>query len=146
MNLLNPVSTIMTPNPICLNPASSIAEAAEIFSKNRIHHIPIVEGENLKGLISKSDYLFFKRGFLDENVDEKIEEIRMNNYEVKHIMTTGIASLEPSERINVALEIFKENLFHAIPIVEGKKLVGIVTTLDIISQLAKDNEAHAAYE
>ena len=146
MNLLNPVSTIMTPNPISLNPASSISEASEIFSKNRIHHIPIVEDGKLVGLISKSDYLFFKRGFLDENVDEKIEEIRMNNYEVRHIMTTGIASMEPNERINVALEIFKENLFHAIPIVEDGKLVGILTTLDIISNLAKDNKAYAAYE
>ncbi len=146
MNLLNPVSTIMTPNPISLNPASSISEASVIFSKNRIHHIPIVEDGKLVGLISKSDYLFFKRGFLDENIDEKIEEIRMNNYEVRHIMTTGIASMEPDERINVALEIFKENLFHAIPIVEGGKLVGILTTLDIISNLAKDNKAYAAYE
>lgn len=146
MNLLNPVSTIMTPNPISLNPASSISEASEIFSKKRIHHIPVVDDGKLVGMVSKSDYLFFKRGFLDENVDEKIEEIRMNNYEVKHIMTKGIASMEPTERINVALEIFKENLFHAIPIVEEGRLVGILTTLDIIATLAKDNKAYAAYE
>jgi acetoin utilization protein AcuB len=136
----------MTPNPISLNPTSSISEASEIFLKNRIHHIPVVKDGRLVGIVSKSDYLFFKRGFLDENVDEKIEEIRMNNYEVNHIMTKGIASMESSERINVALEIFKENLFHAIPIVDEGKLVGILTTLDIISTLAKDNKAYAAYE
>jgi len=102
--------------------------------------------DKLLGIISMSDYLFFRRGFLDDRDDEKIEEVRLNNYEVSYIMTKGIATLEPTDKINVALEIFKENLFHAIPVVDEDVLVGIVTTHDIIHHLAKDNKAYAAYE
>jgi acetoin utilization protein AcuB len=145
MNLLDPISSIMTSNVISLQPNSSIAEAAEIFKQKRINHIPIVDNDQLLGIVSKSDYLFFRRGFLNDKNDERIEEIRISNYEVQDIMTQGIATIEPTEKINVALEIFKENLFHAIPIVENGKLKGIVTTFDIIFNLAESNGAVAEY-
>lgn len=145
MNLLNPVSQIMTTDLVTLSPTASIADAAKIFTTKKVHHIPItLEGE-LVGIVSKSDYLFFRRGFLDNKEDEKVEEIRMNNYQVSFIMTKGVAKLEPTDRINVCLELFKENIFHAIPVVKGSQLVGLVTTYDIINQLAADNKAVAEY-
>jgi len=145
MNILDPVSKIMTSNVITLQASSSIAEAAEIFKEKRINHIPIVDNGQLLGIVSKSDYLFFRRGFLNDKTDERIEEIRISNYEVRDIMTEGIATLEPTQKINVALEIFKENLFHAIPIVENGKLKGILTTFDIIFNLAESKGAVAEY-
>ena len=135
----------MTTDIITLSPTSSITDAAQIFQTKKIHHIPICLEDEMVGIVSKSDYLFFRRGFLDNKEDEKIEDIRMNNYQVSYIMTKGIAKLSPDSRINVALEIFKENIFHAIPVVENDKLVGIVTTFDIINHLAEDREAVAEY-
>lgn len=146
MNILNPVSDIMSTNLITLPPTASIADAAKIFAKYKLHHIPITQHGELVGIVSKSDFLFFRRGFLDYKVDEKIEEIRMNNYQVSYIMTKGIAKLEPTSRINVALELFKENIFHAIPVVEDGILVGIVTTYDVINRLAEDKVAVAEYK
>jgi acetoin utilization protein AcuB len=139
MNILNPISDIMTKDLVTLSPSASIADAAKLFNDNKIHHIPICEGKKMVGIVSKSDYLFFRRGFLDTKQDENIEEIRMNNYQVSYIMTTGIAKLLPESRIDVALELFKENIFHAIPIVNNnEELVGIVTTYDIINQISKE--------
>jgi acetoin utilization protein AcuB len=136
----------MTSDLITLDPSATIADVASVFKQHKIHHIPIVLGDKLVGIVSKSDYLSFKRGFLEDRDDEKVEEIRQQNYEVSTIMTTGIATMDQDERINVALEIFKENLFHAIPIVNDDKLVGVLTTHDIIKTLAYDNEAYAEYE
>jgi CBS domain-containing membrane protein len=146
MNLLSPISTIMTKDVHTLSPSASISDAAKIFDNHKVHHIPITVDGELLGIVSMSDYLFFRRGFLDNSDDQKIEDIRMNNYEVNHIMTKGIATMDSAEKINVALEIFKENILHAIPIVENGSLVGIVTTHDIIAHLAKDNEAYAEYD
>lgn len=145
MNSLGPVSEIMTANPIVLPPSATIGDAAKIFDKHKVHHIPIAIDNTLLGMVSMSDYLFFRRGFLDDRDDEKIENIRMNNYEVSFIMTKGLAKMSSNERINVALDIFKENLFHAIPIVDNEVLVGILTTHDIIINLAEDNGAYAEY-
>lgn len=136
----------MTKDLLTLKPSDSIADAAAIFEKHKIHHLPITLDDKLIGIVSMTDYLFFRRGFLDTNEDQKTENIRMNNYEVSHIMTKGLATMEPTEKINVALDIFKENILHAIPIVDEGRLVGIVTTHDIIAHLAKDNEAYAEYD
>ena len=146
MNLLHPISTIMTKDLHTLTPSASISDAAKIFDNRKVHHIPVAIDGELIGIVSMTDYLFFRRGFLDNRDDQKIEDIRMNNYEVSHIMTKGIATMESTERINIALEIFKENILHAIPIVDKGLLVGIVTTHDIIAHLAKDNEAFAEYD
>lgn len=146
MNLFKPVSSIMTKNLITMRPTESIATAANIFSDNKIHHIPIVECGNLVGIVSLSDFLFFQRGFLDTKEDKDLEKIRMQNYTIDYIMTSGLAKLNPTDKVVVALDIFSMNILHAIPVVENDALVGLVTTHDIISKLALDNLATATYE
>ena len=145
MNILAPVSSIMTTNPIVVENNDSLKVVDQIFRENRIHHVPVVDNGELIGIISKSDFLFFKRGFTTDSLNKELEEVRLHSYKAGDIMTKGLAKMEPNEKINVALEIFRENLFHAIPIVEGKKLVGILTTYDIIKNLADDKGAIASY-
>jgi len=145
MNLLSPVRTIMTNHLQTLHPKDELRKVKDIFEAKRIHHIPVVEDGILKGIISKSDYLFFCRGFKGINTELKVERYRLNNHRVEEIMTTGLATMNPDDKINVALEIFKVNLFHAIPIVEDGLLIGIVTTYDIIENLANDKIAENKY-
>jgi acetoin utilization protein AcuB len=136
----------MTHNPITIGAHESLAVAAKLFENNKIHHLPVLASGGLVGMISKSDFQLFKRGFTNNDNEKMEEEVRLNNYLAKDIMTSKLAKLDPDDKINVALEVFKENLFHAIPIVEGEHLVGIVTTYDIIKRLAIDNESHASYD
>ena len=145
MNLLDPVSSLMTVNPIRLSPSDPLVKVKTVFEHNKIHHIPVVDEGKLIGIVSKSDFLFFKRGFNNTNVIKKMEEIRLNNYVVKDIMTKGLAKLNPGDKINVALEIFTKNIFHAIPVVDDGRLVGILTTHDIIKKLAHDKAAITEY-
>jgi CBS domain-containing membrane protein len=146
MNLLAPISTIMTPNPISVSPDETLQVAQEIFEKYKIHHIPVVFEGELVGMLSKSDFSFFKRGFNDDSFDNILVDVKLNNYKVKSIMTTGLGKLEETDRINVALDIFRKNIFHALPVVNGNRIVGIITTQDIINALAEDNEAVNKYE
>lgn len=138
MDLLAPVSSLMTTEVKTVEPEDTMKKVEQVFRENRIHHIPVVEEGKLLGIVSKSDYLFFKRGFNDQTTDNRIDEFRLKTRKVKDIMTKGIAKLETADRIGVALEIFKENLFHAIPIVDDGKLVGIITTFDIIKKLSEE--------
>ena len=138
MDLLAPVSSLMSDKLISVGPEDTIKKVEQLFRENRIHHLPVEEDGKLVGIVSKSDYLFFKRGFNDETTDNRIDEFRMKTRKVKDIMTKGIARLESSERIGVAVEVFKENLFHAIPIVDNDRLVGMITTFDIIKKLSEE--------
>jgi acetoin utilization protein AcuB len=145
MNLFNPISSIMTKNPICIGANESLAVAEKLFRDHKIHHLPVIAEGKLVGMVSKSDYLFFRHGFSHE--DNKAEdEVRLNNYTAKDIMTKKLAKMDPDDKINVALEVFRENLFHAIPVVSDDRIVGIVTTFDILENLAIDAGASANYE
>lgn len=145
MNLLAPVSTIMTKDPIVISPNDSMKDVEGLFKKHNIHHLPVTFGGKLVGIVSKSDYLFFKRGF-NTRINEEIADIfRLREWKVGEIMTTGLAKMDPNQRINVALDVFSKNLFHAILVTEEEKLVGIVTTLDIIKHLAQDKGAINSY-
>lgn len=146
MNLLAPIKEIMVKDVITLPSTAPISEANEIFKRKSFHHIPVVDNNKLVGIISKSDFVFFRRGFKTDALKQELENIRAYNFVVADFMTTKMATLEPDDKINVALEVFKANLFHAIPIAKDGELKGIVTTFDIINSLAKSKGATATYE
>lgn len=140
MNVLAPVKTLMSTNLITVNPEDKLIRLKEIFEKNKLHHIPVVNYKQIVGIVSKTDFVHFLRGFSRSEEDRFVNEARLRAYKAEDIMTTGLAKLTPNQRINVALEIFLENRFHAIPVVDEKsgELAGIVTTFDIIRALASE--------
>lgn len=140
MNLQEPIKSIMSTDLITVSKDARMKEIENIFRSNNIHHILVVEGCKLIGIISSKDYYLFKRGFNDYNTDKRIDLFRLKRWTAEQIMTTGIAKLTPDDRISVAVNIFNENLFHAIPVVADGKAVGILTTYDIINHLSGNNK------
>ena len=117
-----PLSTIMTTDLITVGPDDNLYTCRKILLRKRFHHLPVVDGENLAGLISTYD--LFKQEHCPRDFDKIL---------VRDIMTTRLATLEPHQKIGIAAEIFLEHLFQAVPIVtNGKKLVGIVTSYDVM--------------
>ena len=116
------LSQIMTTDLITVNPDDNLSQVRDIFKNHRIHHLPVVEGKKLVGLITTSDLWKLNR------VHEEYAEIS-----VKDVMTVRLAYLQPEDKIGSAAELFLENLFHAVPVVdEDKNLKGIVTSFDVI--------------
>lgn len=141
MDFTAPISGFMTRKLITVTPADKLSMIKEIFEKNRIHHLPVVRYTTLVGIISKQDLHHFVRGLVVSDQDRDFEEARLHHYTAEDIMTTGIATLSSGDRINVALQVFLENLFHAIPVVDNGELVGMLTTFDIIRALSDEDNA-----
>lgn len=139
MNVLAPVKSIMTSKLVTVNPADKLTVVKEVFDQNPIHHIPVVRFKELVGIISKTDFMYFLRGFSRNEENRFVNYARLRAYTAEDIMTEGLAILSPDERINVALDVFLANRFHAIPVVEEGDLVGIVTTFDVIKALAEED-------
>ena len=138
MNLITPISAFMTANPVSVSPGDSISVVKQIFAKNTFHHIIVLENGAMVGIVSKSDYkAYFK--YLNKHFDNDfINDVLLETNKVSEIMTPKVARLEPSDTLAVAVEVFKENLFHALPIVKDGAVVGIVTTHDLIIALSKE--------
>ena len=139
MNLLSKVETLISTNLITVHEDDSLAKVEEIFNTHRIHHLPVVYTSRLAGIISKTDFKYFKRGIANSNQS-------LENTKCSEIMTKGVATLSKDDKINVAIEVFKENLFHAIPIMDDDRVVGIVSTHDIMKAISEDNEVINKYE
>ena len=141
MDILAPVSTIMTKKLLTVNPKDKLSVVKEIFDAHKIHHLPVVRFKTIVGILSKTDLLYFLKGATYENgYEDMLNEARLSNYTADEIMTTGMAKVTSKDRIGVAVEVFKENLFHAIPVVDDGELVGILTTYDIIRTLSLKNQ------
>lgn len=137
MNLLAPISTIMTNNVITLTPNAPVQRVKDIFEEKNIHHIPVQSNHRVVGIVSKSDYLSFKNGFALSEDEKRLEKNRLLRWEVSDIMTKNLAKVETTDSIRTVLEVFKLNRFHALPVTEEGYLVGIVTTFDIINAVAE---------
>lgn len=141
MKFTAPVSEFMTRKLVTVLPTDKLDFVRDIFEKQNIHHLPVVKFRTLVGLISKTDLLNFRKGLKITSEEALEEKARLKHYSVEDIMKTGIATLEPTDRLNVALQLFLENRFHALPIVENGELVGMLTTFDIIKLLVEEDNA-----
>ena len=100
MNLLSKVETLMSTNLITVHEDDSLAKVEEIFNTHRIHHLPVVYTSRLAGIISKTDFNYFKRGIANSN--QSLEDTKCSE-----IMTKGVATLSKDDKINVAIELTK---------------------------------------
>lgn len=120
MNLLTKVSALMTTELVTVTIHTPVTEAIGLLRKHHIHHLPVLDPERkLVGMLSHADFL-------------KLSSPGSGLGTVNDIMTPNLAKLEPSDTVRTAANLFTLNKFHALPVVDGETLVGILTTLDLI--------------
>lgn len=146
MNAYAPISTIMETDLVTVNPEETLLAVKKIFEQHSFHHLPVVRFKKIVGIISKTDFQHFTGG-LNHASEQEVATL-LANKKAEDIMTKGLGKLEPDDRINVALEIFSKNWFHALPVVKNDELIGIVTTQDVIKAIIneKPKEPHMVYE
>lgn len=145
MNLKAPVSTLMSSNLITVSSTDKLQVAKDIFGEKSLHHLPVLdEEEKLVGILSKTDYLYFIRPLDKDSNEPYLNEIRLKNYTIEEAMTSRVVSVSPNDSLESALEILTENIFHALPVLDGENLVGILTTHDILFKLLHPSKSKSA--
>lgn len=129
-----PVTEIMTKDLVKLDPTQSLYDAEKLFNKHSIRHIPVVEGDRVVGVISRSDLLRISFADLNES-EETVDSVVYDMYSIPQVMTRVPVTVESDTTIKEVAEILSKQSFHSIPVVEQGKLVGIVTTTDLINYL-----------
>lgn len=130
-----PVSTIMTTNLIKLNVTDSLAKAERLFKENKIRHIPVMDGSKIIGMLSYTDLL---RISFAETIDDEDQIVDVTVYDVftiQQVMVKNLVCISPDTTIKEAAEILAVREFHALPVTQDNKLVGIVTTTDLIKYM-----------
>lgn len=135
------LSKIMTTDIITVNPRQTMNIVKEIFSAHNIHHIPVISERKVVGMISKIDFFKIQHGiaiFKSKEVEEYNNAILRSLF-VSEVMTKQVAKLFVDDSVGIAFDMFKENYFHAIPIVDKEEnIAGIVTTFDLLNYASKN--------
>ncbi|GGD13781.1 CBS domain-containing protein [Flavobacterium orientale] len=130
-----PVSSIMTKNVVKLNITDDLTKAESLFKKYHIRHIPVVKDNTIVGMLSFTDLL--RISFVDavDDDDDVVDVTVYNMFTVEQVMAKKLTTVSPETTIKEVAEILASKEFHALPVVEGDLLVGIVTTTDLIKYL-----------
>ncbi len=110
----------MSKKVISIGPEASLQEAIELMRKNSIRHLPVVHNEELVGWVSEADI----RGAYLASL---IEDVRIKDIMIKDPITIG-----PDDTLEDAAKILYRHGIGGLPVVEGKKIVGVITVTDIL--------------
>jgi CBS domain-containing membrane protein len=133
------VTKVMTASPITINLQTSIEQIGKIFTEGKIHHLPVIDGKELIGIVSYFDLMrvSFEQSFgvVDKDAVYTVLDHTLN---VESIMTKDPDCIQSTGTIMEAAERLSKGNYHALPVVNiDHELVGIVTSKDLINFLLK---------
>ena len=122
------VSMRMTANPEVVRPSDSLLVVKRMFEQQRFHHhIPVVDGGELVGIISLYDFIIAMRG---ASLDDT--EPVYTNRTAGEIMSRDVITCEPHTPLPDAVRIMLDHTINALPVVKGRTLEGIITSRDVL--------------
>jgi CBS domain-containing protein len=131
-----PVAAIMSQNVITLKHSDELLTAEKLFKKYHIRHIPVLKGDKLIGMLSYTDLLRISfADAIEDNSESEVETIVYNMFTIEQVMAKNLITISSTSTIKEVAQILSKKEFHALPVVEGSQLVGIVTTTDLINYL-----------
>ena len=114
------VKDVMTGNVRTITSTAKVVDAAKAMAKWKIGSLVIVQGETPVAIITEGD--------ISKCVAKGLDPISTSvAFQKKKLITTG-----PAERVEVAAKIMANAGVKKLPVMEGKKLVGIMTQTDIV--------------
>ena len=131
----DPISKTMSANVLSIQEGQNLSDVRNLMCEAHIHHVPIVQGKKLSGLVSFTDLM--KINLVISGADERtINAIIDQQFTIKDIMSTNITTIKSSDTLRHASEILARGAFHSLPVVDDEgNLVGIVTSTDLIRYL-----------
>jgi CBS domain-containing protein len=129
---------IMSKNVLFAHQSHSFVRVARLLFEMNIHHLPVVDDHsNLVGIISSNDILK-AYSFGISRLEKPDDETLNKKFSILELMTPNPLSVSPDASISEIAQLFIENRFHALPVVEGDKILGIITSWDVVKFFAEN--------
>ncbi len=127
----------MTEKVLALRPDHDLSMLTRLMMEHNVRHVPIVDEEgDLVGLVSHRDLL---RSSLIEQfeVPSMVEHLILEQLKVREVMTCCVETVSPETDIREAAQLIWENKFGCLPVLNGRRLVGILTESDFVRLIAR---------
>jgi len=106
----------MSKKVVSVGPQVSLADATKLIGKHHIRHLPVMQAQRLIGIVSDRDLLSAPPGART----------------IREVMTPKPIAVSPDVPVDEAARLLRAHKIDALPVVENKQLLGIVTSMDIL--------------
>lgn len=147
---------IMTRNVVTVMPEVSVSEIAKLFLDRGISAVPVVDADGqLLGIVSEGDLMrrqelgterhrsWWLRTFL-ASADLAEDYVRAHGLKARDVMTTNVITVGPDQPIAAIANLLEKHRIKRVPVVEGKRVIGIVSRANLIHALAAAKAPPAA--
>jgi acetoin utilization protein AcuB len=120
----------MTLHPITITPHTTLPEAHKLLLDHHIRRLPVVNKGKLVGMVTRRDI----------NRAEAMDFGNLSLYELnsmrarltaKEFMSSAVITISPDATVEEAARLMLEHHIGGLPVVEGGKLVGVITETDL---------------
>jgi CBS domain-containing protein len=141
----------MSSPPIYVKPDTSVAEIADLLTKNRISGVPVVDEEmRVVGIVTEAD-LFLKQQPVPFSLvrattllnrwvpPESVERVReeLEQAKAEDVMTRAVICADIDQTIGEVARVMVQHDVKRVPVTENGKLVGMLTRYDMIRRMAQ---------
>lgn len=128
------ITHIMTTELQTVHVGQKLSEVRALLSEGTFNHVPVVSGDKLVGMISATDMV--RLSLSTYGIDQRaVDALLDSQHSVETVMSKDLQTLPTSATVRDAAQALLGAPFHSIPIVDKEKLVGLVTSTDIIKYL-----------
>ena len=133
----DPISKVMSSEIHSIQDGQKLSDARHIICNSSVHHVPVLSGKKLVGLISFTDMMKLNL-VTDQSNDYTADAIIDQQFTVTDVMSKDLKTITNKDNIRTAAKLLSEGDFHSLPVVNGgNELVGIITSTDLIRYLAE---------
>ena len=118
---------------VTMSPSDTVAEAIKNCQDWRIRHIPVLEDEDLVGIVSDRDIrMAVGRAMVADAAAQREGRVYVEDQRVGDIMSSEVITIEPTEMMSDAVPVMLQNRVSALPVSLEGMLMGIITRADIL--------------
>jgi acetoin utilization protein AcuB len=120
------VRDLMTPRVIAVQPTDSLAVARQRLQEHRIHHLLVIDGGKVVGILSYRDLIG-----------------RDDHEKTGAVMSRDVVTIEPWDTVRNAAARMLGKTHGCIAVMRGGEVTGVVTTTDLLRAVSSNHSAHA---
>jgi CBS domain-containing membrane protein len=128
------VRDFMSREVVTLDATEHLDVAEDIMRFGRIHHVPVLSGGRLVGILSQGD-LFRAAASSMLALEREAQREWIANISVSDVMTATVTSVEPDAPLRRAAELMLIEKIGCLPVMEHGKLVGLISETDCLRLL-----------
>lgn len=130
------VRELMTREVVTLGVSDHLDLADDVMRLGRIRHMPVVRGEEVVGVLSQRD-LFRAAISSVLRLKPSLQREFLGKVPVQEAMTKTVIVVGPDTPVREAIALMIEKRIGCLPVVEGGKLVGLLSESDCLNHLAR---------